>query len=186
MKHRSRLLPFPTAAVWAAGVLLVFGEACSSSEDQKDTIPSQRGFVMPEGGGSAISEEEACELLATAVRQRRAAINCAASELDCPAYIRPAGGPACYEYDEATVTACAQIIAGYRACADFDLKRCIVTAIPATGAPGCEAEEDSGADVEADAGSDAADGDGGADAENDAGSDAEGDSSTDSGDAAGE
>ena len=179
MQRRSLFLVGPASSACALA-LLVF--ACSSSEDTKDTIPAQRGFVMPEGGGPAISEEEACETLAEAERERRAAINCAAVELRCPGYLRPAGGPACYEYDEATVTACARLIAGYRACTDFELKRCIVTAIPTSGTPGCMAAPDSGTDAAADAGSDAAKD--GADTGADAGADATTDSAPD--DAAGD
>jgi hypothetical protein len=150
------------ATMMALGV----ASACSSEIGIEDTVPAQPGIVMPEGGGAPIDESAACGRLISALEDARSKLKCPAETATCPDYVRPAGGQACLQYDEATVAGCESVIGAYKRCSDFDSRRCIVSALPGTKSPGCElpptdagsdSEPDAEPDAEMDAGSDGAD-----------------------------
>jgi len=180
--------PVVRRRVWASCGLVIFGYvgfACSSNVGTEDTVPSTKGFVMPDGGGARISEEDACARISSADRDARQRLSCGARPITCPEYVQPAGSQPCLEYDEATVIACESVIAGYKICADFDVKRCIVSAIPDSAPKGCggaiDSGKDSGTDVAQDTSEDAS-GDAAEDADDDvadAGDDGGGDAAAD-------
>src|SRR5687767_7681161 len=121
------------ALICALG-LFAASTGCGSSTDTKDTVPARPAFEMPDGGGAKISESEACSLLSQALSGSAQRLMCTAPAVSCPSYVRPAGGEGCFEYDEASVTACVRFIAqDYTRCSDFAARRCIVTAISVPG-----------------------------------------------------
>jgi hypothetical protein len=132
-------------AALAALVALALGVACTKSEDTRDYVPSERGAVQPDAGGALLSETNACSELTAAEAKARAALGCDAVKRLCPAFIRPAGGEACFEYSQASVKGCATLYDSFTGCDDFTLHPCLISAVSncagageggAGGAPG--------------------------------------------------
>jgi hypothetical protein len=113
---------------WVALVALSLGAACTKSKDTEDYVPSERGARQPGAGGAFISEARACAELQAAEADARAALGCSAVRRDCPAFIRPAGGEACFEYSQASVKGCADLYDSFNSCEDFALHPCLISA----------------------------------------------------------
>jgi hypothetical protein len=129
-----------------AAVALV-AAACTSSPDTGSTVPAEQGATQPEGGGTAMSESDACQAIAKAEDQARNRLSCGAtSHASCPDYIRP-NGEACLEYDQETVEQCAKAIGAYTSCDDFANHPCFVTPIAGSAPKGCTAQPDAGNDA---------------------------------------
>ena len=120
--------------------LAAFGaaQACTESRDTEPYVPARGGAFQPDGGGALIAEAEACERVAQAEDDARAALGCApAQRADCPEYVRPPGAAACYRYDEATVDGCVAFYDSLLTCDELTTRRCIVAAVHDDSLPGC-------------------------------------------------
>jgi hypothetical protein len=85
--------------------------------------------VQPDGGGKLIDELSACSGLVQAERDARTRLGCDAVKRECPAAIRPAGGPACYDYDQASLDGCVVLYESFTSCAQFDQEPCLLGAV---------------------------------------------------------
>lgn len=123
------LLPVSFALSLASG--------CDEAEATGDTVPSKPGAVQPAPNGTLTGEESACEAVRGAEVARRSALGCAPTGAPaCPAYLRPAGGSACFRYDQGTVDACVAHLGALSSCEAFAREPCIVTAVPIEGCAG--------------------------------------------------
>jgi len=104
--------------------------SCTSAKDTEDYVPSQPGAVQPEPTKNGKFEDEAtaCLAITKAESGARSMLGCDAAKRTCPDYIRPAGGAACFVYDEGSVTECAKDFGMFTGCDDFDLHPCLVIA----------------------------------------------------------
>ncbi|HEY3252808.1 MAG TPA: hypothetical protein VGJ91_02635 [Polyangiaceae bacterium] len=139
--------------------VLALGSACTKSKDTEDFVPSDRGAVQPDGAGALLSEASACTELKAAEAAARAALGCAAVTRECPGFIRPAGGEACFEYSQASLKGCESLYDSFSSCDDFALHPCLISALSkcaagaAGGAPGAAgSSSDAGAAGEGGAG----------------------------------
>lgn len=130
------------------GFACVSAVGCSSEDGSGGGTPSD---FSPPGNGVPTSESAACNAIKQAYGGR---LECGPKTLPaCPGLIS-AGNPACSQYDQGTVDACVEFIAG-QACSELGKRKCIVKALPSTAPNGCPVV-DAGPDAEADAGTDAA------------------------------
>lgn len=156
---------------------------CTISDDDEDPGPANGGSggggYSPDPNGVAIGEQEACEILRDAFDEHAGRLGCTYTLPDCPSYIRQSGAPVCSEYDEGTVTGCADFYATFTSCSEFQARPCEINNIEGSAPAGCD-EEDAGTDAEADAEVDA-EVEAGTDAEVEAGTDAEVDAEVEAG-----
>jgi hypothetical protein len=123
----------PRPVVFAVVVGLGLGGGSTACSEQEPAGPATlpfAGMVQPAGNGLPMDEPEACQALVRAEDAARVRLGCSVrSGSDCPGYLRPAGGEACLSYDQGTVLACVQVMAGYARCNEFARRRCVVTAL---------------------------------------------------------
>jgi hypothetical protein len=108
---------------------LVVAVSCSNPKDTEPFEPSQRGAVAPDGGGPLLGEAAACQRLKDAESSARQALGCDALARTCPESIRPAGGEACFEYDQASIEGCATLFASFTSCQEFSQHPCVIRAV---------------------------------------------------------
>jgi len=133
--NRAKKIPWP----WQSGpglrlglaalAALAVGSGCTKSEDTENYVPSERGAVQPDAGGALINELSACTELRALEADARLALRCAAVVRECPAFIRPAGGEACFEYSQASIDGCEALYASFTSCDDFVLHPCLISAV---------------------------------------------------------
>jgi hypothetical protein len=110
--------------------------SCTSSEDTEPFIPAQEGPTQPAGNGSFVSAHDACSRLLNAAKSAFGRLGCEDQGAgECPAFLQPAGGNGCYEYDEKSVSECEAAYDDAKACRVLP---CIVTAQRNDELPGCE------------------------------------------------
>ncbi|MFW5740161.1 MAG: hypothetical protein ACOC1F_07330 [Myxococcota bacterium] len=114
---------------------------CTISDDE-DTGPA-----------NVIGEQEACEILRDAFDQHASRLGCTYTLPDCPGYIRDAETPVCSQYDEGSVTGCADFYATFTDCGEFEQRPCHIHNIEHSAPNGCDEE-----DAEVDAGAEDAGG----------------------------
>jgi hypothetical protein len=135
LMNRAKRIPSPwqpgfsRRLALAALVALALGAACTKSEDTRDYVPSERGAVQPDAGGALLSETNACAALIAAEAKARASLGCDTVKRQCPAFIRPAGGEACFEYSQASVKGCGSLFDSFTSCDDFTLHPCLISAV---------------------------------------------------------
>lgn len=111
--------------------------SCSETEDTEPFVPATEGARQPPGGGAREGEEAACSDLREATLDAYQRLGCGQPMLaDCPAFIRPAGGSGCYEYEQASVGACQKAYAEAASCRELSL--CLPTAVLDTRLVSCE------------------------------------------------
>jgi len=113
----------------ASLLTVILAASCSSTHDTADVIPSTRGAVQPDGGGKLIDEASACSGLLKAESDARSRLGCDAVKRECPAAIRPVGGPDCYGYDQASLDGCVALYESFTSCAQFDQEPCLLRAV---------------------------------------------------------
>jgi hypothetical protein len=106
----------------------VLAASCSSTHDTADVVPPLPGAFQPDAGGKLIDEATACADLVQAEASARTALGCDAAKHECPSYIRPAGGAACFLYDKASLDGCTTLYASFTSCAEFEQRPCLLTA----------------------------------------------------------
>ncbi|HKO51264.1 MAG TPA: hypothetical protein VJV79_26325, partial [Polyangiaceae bacterium] len=127
---------------------------CTKSKDTEEYLPSERGAVQPDAGGPLISEGSACDELSAAEADARKAQGCGAVARQCPEFIRPAGGEACFEYSQASVKGCSALYDSFTSCDEFTRHPCLISAVSncdgaGAGGAGGAASGDAGAAGEA-------------------------------------
>ncbi|MDF3069363.1 MAG: hypothetical protein K0R38_4964 [Polyangiaceae bacterium] len=121
----------------SALVGLAVVSSCTKSEDTEPFVPASEGAIQPEGGGTLLTEEEACGRLLDAYAAARKSLGCPGPKLsECPGFLRPGGGNACYQYSERSVEACEEAYDDAFSCQS--LSPCIVTAERNDALPTCE------------------------------------------------
>ncbi len=111
--------------------------SCTKSEDTEPFIPASEGATQPEGGGSLLTEAEACSRLLDAAAGARKKLGCDGPDLaECPGFLRPGGGSGCYEYSEKSVAACEDAYQDAVTCGG--LAPCLATAVRNDALPTCE------------------------------------------------
>lgn len=124
-------------ARWGLVAACLVAAACTTSPDTGDVVAAPPGAVQPDGNGQALGESKACQEYTDALKAASDKLHCGAASYSCPEYIRPAGGQACLQYDQGSVSACADLIKKYASCDDFHTQPCIVTVLPGTAPAGC-------------------------------------------------
>lgn len=115
--------------------------SCSNSEDTEPFVPSSEGAKQPDGGGSLISEADACDRLRSAALEAYEDLRCTEPDYpDCPAFLRPGGASGCYEYREDSIQACEKAYQDATSCRT--LAPCIATAELNTELETCELVDD--------------------------------------------
>lgn len=106
--------------------------ACTEPPPSHQMSDPAEGARQPAAGGfsEVLNEDEACLVLSQAETEARERLGCAEMQRDCPASIRPGGACDGFAYDASSVAACVEVIADYTSCDDFDVRPCIVTAVP--------------------------------------------------------
>ncbi|MEN9578624.1 MAG: hypothetical protein RJA70_1633 [Pseudomonadota bacterium] len=126
---------------YAVAVWLSLGTlpGCSDERKLEDTVDSKPGLSQPAAGnGPLLDEAEACTLMTAALSGRKSSLDCDGVNIAvCPSLIRPAGSLACARYTKASVDACVEQIGEYKACGDFRLRTCFVTAVAEEKSAGC-------------------------------------------------
>jgi hypothetical protein len=138
---------------------------CVTDPEVEDDVIPPTGATQPAGGGVTVTAEAACQALAEAETTARDRLGCEERTISCPGHVYLAGATPCAEYDEASVEACTDAMAGYRACSDFGTRPCIVTLVADSCTPPALPDAGPG-DAEAgapDAGPEGGDGGGGPD-----------------------
>jgi hypothetical protein len=111
----------------SALVGLTLVPSCTKSEDTEPFVPATEGATQPKGGGTLLTEEDACARLVDARAAAYKKLGCSAPKpAECPGFLRPGGGSGCYEYSEESVEACEESYKNAFSCTD--LAPCIVTA----------------------------------------------------------
>ena len=173
MRHKTWMF----VSLSAAALTMAWAMGCTTSDEDPDTGPgtggSAGGGYTPPTNGVAMSEGDACESLRGAFDKHASRLGCTYTMPICPDYIRSSGAPVCSEYDEGTVTGCADYYATFTSCGDFEMHPCHIHNIQDSAPNGCDAV-DAGPDVDTDAEADAE-----VDAEVDATADAEADAEVD-------
>lgn len=119
---------FSSAVLCASGLL-----ACSSEDAPADGDQPH----APAGNGVPISEADACKAITTAEDDRRDLLACGpVTRAPCPTYIQKAN-PACSQYDQGTVQACAAFASQQASCDALTKKKCILKIIEGSAPNGC-------------------------------------------------
>ncbi|MCC6664240.1 MAG: hypothetical protein IT375_10880 [Polyangiaceae bacterium] len=91
----------------------------------------------PAGNGVAMSESDACKAITAAEDDRRAALSCGpVTRAPCPVYIQKSN-PACSQYDQGTVQACAAFVGEQPTCDALTQKKCLLKILPGSAPNGC-------------------------------------------------
>lgn len=107
--------------------------ACSSEDAPADGDQP----YAPAGNGVPMSEADACKAITTAEDDRRDSLGCGpVTRPPCPTYIQK-GGPACSQYDQGTVQACAAFASQQASCDALLEKKCILKIIEGSAPNGC-------------------------------------------------
>jgi hypothetical protein len=108
---------------------LAAAASCSSAKDTEAFVPSMPGAVQPDTNGTLVDEATACSKLTKAESSARSDLGCEAAKHSCPDYIRPAGGAACFRYDEGSVEGCVKLFGTFTQCDDFEQHPCLLSAV---------------------------------------------------------
>lgn len=119
---------------------LLLGAACnddttSTSSDGND------GKFHPPTNGMAVSEDDACNALHSAIDSTRSALQCTGTTRTCPSLVQVASGTMCAEYDQGTIQGCADYYRKATDCADLTTRMdmCVYVAIAGSSPSGCPA-----------------------------------------------
>ncbi len=124
-KRRSRTV----SCLCLCGFALVAAASCTKQKDTQDYVPSQRGAVQPDAGGTLVDEATACAALTSAESSARKDLHCPAAAHTCPEYVRPAGGADCFQYEQASLDGCVDLFSSFTTCEDFALHPCLLSAV---------------------------------------------------------
>jgi len=143
-------MPFASLAGWGRVSLAValagpwLSASCTPSEDTEPFIPAREGPSQPSASGALVSADIACERLRAAAEDAYDRLNCDDPSADeCPAFLGPAGGNGCYEYDDGSIAKCEAAYEEARSCQGLP---CIVTAERNDQLPGCGPHSGAGGD----------------------------------------
>jgi hypothetical protein len=107
---------------------VVAAASCTTAKDTESYVPSKVGVVQPEPNGQLVDEASACAQFTKAEAKARADLSCDAVKRTCPAFIRPAGGEGCFQYDQGTINGCVKLFGTFTTCDDFDANPCVLSA----------------------------------------------------------
>lgn len=120
---------------FSTGLFCAFSlvSACSSDDAADDGDQPYE----PAGNGVAMSESDACKAITAAEDDRRAALSCGpVTRAPCPVYIQKSN-PACSQYDQGTVQACAAFVGEQPTCDALTQKKCLLKILPGSAPNGC-------------------------------------------------
>ncbi|MEM6786641.1 MAG: hypothetical protein AAF715_03900 [Myxococcota bacterium] len=91
------------------------------------------GKLRPPGNGMTIGEEQACDQMQSAFRERQMALGCSFTVQLCPGFVRGLQLDAmCRAYDEGSVRGCIDAYRAAPTCAELDAKGCVPLIFPDT------------------------------------------------------
>ena len=126
-------------AAVASSACIAFVVVACSDDVASTTTDGNDGKFHPPTNGMTMAEDEACEALHKAIDTTRSTLQCTGTTRTCPSLVQIASGAMCAEYDQGTITGCADYFKQAPDCTELSTRidTCVYVAIPGSSPKGC-------------------------------------------------